>query len=44
MPRLHVGLLFGGQSAEHDISIRSARNVLAALGDRYRVTPIYITR
>ena len=42
MPDLHVGLLYGGQSAEHDVAILSARNVRAALGDRYRVTPIYI--
>lgn len=44
MPDLHVGLLYGGQSAEHDVSILSARNVRVALGDRYRVTPVYITR
>ncbi len=44
MPDLHVGLLYGGQSAEHDVSILSAQNVRAALGDRYRVTSIYITR
>ena len=44
MPDLHVGLLYGGQSAEHDVSVLSARNVRAALGDRYRITPIYITR
>ncbi len=41
---LHVGLLYGGQSAEHEVSVRSARNVRLALGDRYRVTPIYIAR
>ncbi|WP_420457075.1 D-alanine--D-alanine ligase family protein [Rubrivirga sp.] len=41
---LHVGLLYGGQSAEHEVSVRSARNVRRALGDRYRVTPIYIDR
>ena len=29
--KLRVALLFGGQSAEHEISILSARNVLAAL-------------
>ena len=29
--KLTVGILFGGQSAEHEISILSARNVLAAL-------------
>ena len=44
MPDLHVGLVYGGQSAEHEISILSARNVLSALGDRYRVTPLYIDR
>ena len=44
MPDLHVGLVFGGQSAEHEISVLSARNVRAALGDRYRVTPLYIDR
>lgn len=44
MPSLHVGLVYGGLSSEHDISIRSARNVRRALGDRHRVTPIYISR
>ncbi|OZC02299.1 D-alanine--D-alanine ligase family protein [Rubricoccus marinus] len=45
MPQpLHVGLVYGGQSTEHDVSVRSARNVLAMLGDRHRVTPILITR
>ncbi len=44
MPQpLHVGLVYGGQSTEHDVSIRSARNVLAMLGDRHRATPILIT-
>jgi D-alanine-D-alanine ligase len=42
--RLHVGLVYGGLSTEHDISIRSARNVLAMLSDRHRVTPLYIAR
>ena len=44
MPDLHVGLLYGGPSAEHDVSVLSAENVRAALGDRYRVTPIYLAR
>ena len=44
MPSLHVGLVFGGQSAEHEVSVQSARNVRAALGDRYRVTLLYIGR
>ena len=39
--KLRVALLFGGQSAEHEISILSARNVLAAL-DRERFEPLLI--
>ena len=46
---IHVGLVFGGQSGEHAVSIRSAKTVLRGLSsgdnqDRYRVTPIYIDR
>jgi D-alanine-D-alanine ligase len=36
--KIRVGILFGGQSAEHEISILSARNVRAAL-DRSRFEP-----
>jgi D-alanine-D-alanine ligase len=39
--KLRVGIVFGGQSAEHEISILSARNVLAAL-DRTRFEPVLI--
>lgn len=39
--RLRVGILFGGRSAEHEISLLSARNVLAAL-DRDRFEPVLI--
>jgi D-alanine-D-alanine ligase len=39
--KLRVAILFGGQSAEHEISILSARNVLAAL-DRSRFEPVLI--
>jgi len=43
MALLHVGLLYGGQSSEHDISILSARSVFGALDRaRYRVTPLFI--
>ncbi|GAB5534013.1 MAG: D-alanine--D-alanine ligase [Rubricoccaceae bacterium] len=42
---LHVGLIYGGQSSEHDISIRSARSVFEALdAERYTVTLIQIDR
>lgn len=45
MSRTRVLLLFGGQSAEHDVSIASARNVYAALDDRiYDITLCYISR
>lgn len=40
-PKIRVGILFGGQSAEHEISILSARNVLDAL-DRDRFEPVLI--
>jgi D-alanine--D-alanine ligase len=40
-PKIRVGILYGGQSAEHEISILSARNVLAAL-DRARFEPVLI--
>jgi D-alanine-D-alanine ligase len=43
--RLRVGLLFGGRSAEHDVSVLSAGNVFRALDpDRYEVIPIAITK
>lgn len=45
MSRLHVGLLYGGVSSEHEVSVRSARSVFRALDpERYRVTPIRIDR
>ena len=31
MKKLRVGILFGGKSAEHEVSLRSAKNVYAAL-------------
>ena len=44
-----VGLIFGGASGEHDVSIRSAATVAEGLTsganqERYRVQPIYIDR
>jgi len=37
-------LLFGGRSAEHEVSILSARSVAAAASSRVAVTPICIAR
>ena len=43
--RLRVALLFGGRSAEHDVSVMSAGNVFRALDPvRYETAPIGITR
>jgi D-alanine-D-alanine ligase len=39
--KIRVGIVFGGQSAEHEVSILSARNVLAAL-DPARFEPVLI--
>jgi D-alanine-D-alanine ligase len=39
--KLNVGILFGGKSAEHEISLLSARNVFEAL-DREKYHPVLI--
>lgn len=39
MEKLRIGLLFGGRSVEHDVSVVSARSILAALDpSRYEVS------
>ncbi|MBI4057037.1 MAG: D-alanine--D-alanine ligase [Elusimicrobia bacterium] len=40
--KIKVAVLFGGQSAEHDISVRSAETILENLSSRYEVLPIRI--
>jgi D-alanine-D-alanine ligase len=45
MKRLRVAVLYGGISAEHEISVISARSILAAIDrDKYDVLPIAITK
>jgi D-alanine-D-alanine ligase len=39
--KIRVGVVFGGRSAEHEVSLQSARNVLEAL-DRERYEPVLI--
>src|SRR5512138_687236 len=42
--KLHVAVLFGGRSGEHEVSLMSARSVLSVLDPaRYEVTQIGIT-
>jgi len=43
--RIRVGIIFGGRSGEHDVSLRSARSIMDAIDkDKYEVLPIGITR
>ncbi len=45
MDRLRVAVLFGGRSGEHEVSIRSAASVIAALNrSRYEVIPVGIAK
>jgi len=49
MTKLKVGLLFGGRSGEHEVSIRSARAIAKALNsshntDKYEILPFYIQK
>ena len=42
--KLKLGVIFGGQSGEHEVSLMSARSVLAAIDpDHYEVVQIGIT-
>ncbi len=41
--KIRVGVIFGGKSAEHEVSINSAKNVMRALDkNKYEVVPIGI--
>lgn len=45
MSKLRVGILFGGRSGEHEVSLLSAASVLKAIDkDKYEVVPIGITK
>ncbi len=45
MSKLRVGILFGGRSGEHEVSLLSAASVLAAINrEKYEVTAIGITK
>ena len=41
---MRVGVIFGGASVEHDVSIITALQAMAVLSVRHLVVPIYITR
>ena len=43
--KLRIGVVFGGRSGEHEVSLRSARSVIEALDkSKYEVLPIAITK
>jgi len=43
--KLRVGLIFGGRSGEHEVSLMSAQGVMRAIGkEKYKVVPIGITK
>ena len=43
--KLRVGILFGGRSGEHEVSLLSAASILKAIDrDKFEVTPIGITK
>jgi len=43
--KLKIGVLFGGKSAEHEVSVNSARNIIKALEkNKYQIIPIKISR
>jgi len=45
MTKLRVAILYGGRSAEHEVSVVSARSVMAAIDrSKYDVVPIAITK
>ncbi|HEX2240173.1 MAG TPA: D-alanine--D-alanine ligase family protein [Actinomycetota bacterium] len=44
MKRLKVGVIFGGRSVEHDVSVITAHQVMAQLAERHEIVPIYIDR
>jgi D-alanine-D-alanine ligase len=45
MPKTIVGVIFGGRSVEHEVSIITAQQVMENINkDKYEVVPIYISK
>jgi D-alanine-D-alanine ligase len=43
--KIKIGLVYGGKSAEHEVSVRTAEQILLYLDKKkYRVIPIYISK
>ena len=41
---MQIGVIFGGRSVEHDVSIVTAHQAMAVLSERHDVVAIYVTR
>ena len=41
---MRVGVIFGGRSVEHEVSIVTAHQLMAVLAERHEVVPVYISR
>ncbi len=45
MSKINLAVIFGGASTEHEVSIKSAYNVMSVLNkDKYNIMPIYINK
>jgi D-alanine-D-alanine ligase len=45
MEKIKIGVVFGGRSGEHEVSIRSAKTVIEQIDkEKYDVWPIAITK
>jgi D-alanine-D-alanine ligase len=45
MDKIKIGIVFGGRSGEHEISVRSAKSVIEQIDkDKYDIVPIAITQ
>lgn len=45
MKKIRVGVLFGGRSGEHEVSLKSAKEVIAAINpNKYEVVPIGVSK
>lgn len=43
MTKQHVGIIYGGKSSEHEVSLRTAMAIINAIdGSKYEVHPIYV--
>ncbi len=45
MEKIKIGIVFGGRSGEHEVSVRSAKTVIEEIDkDKYEVIPIAVTK